>query len=505
MGSQFSSANQNRTTSSHTRSSNLPTNNLPPIVFHGVHGENIRLSRSGAVARRAESFCKGITFSDRPVCINERVYLKFVETSSSWSGALRFGFTNNDPINFRSSLPKYACPDLTNKPGNWAKALGERYAQPETVVFYYVTDNGDVYFGIDGEENGLFFSGVNTSGPLWALIDIYGNTVGVEFVDPRHQLNNNRHHVAAPIPIEDESYIPSVAALNLENEDTELHSHQTSFYTPMPFHKTTGINIVLSSDRCIAVRNGTEFCCGYVFTSRPLQIREKLIVKILETDRSERTRYEGSLAFGVTSCNPASINGRELPEDADNLLDRREYWVFQKNVAGSPQNGDELSFTITETGAIYFAKNNQPPQAIMYVDQTQQLWAFFDIYGHTLKIQSLGTAESSDIPRIPYRNGNTLNINGERHLNMGSSSPSVSGLHVCLPPNTVHSPHGKEESWVGRECVVCYDQHVDSVLYSCGHLCMCYNCAVQQWKGEGGGQCPICRAVIRDVIRIFRS
>lgn len=39
----------------------------------------------------------------------------------------------------------------------------------------------------------------------------------------------------------------------------------------------------------------------------------------------------------------------------------------------------------------------------------------------------------------------------------------------------------------------------------CGHMCMCYECAVKQWRGIGGGHCPLCRAVIRDVIRTYKS
>ena len=32
--------------------------------------------------------------------------------------------------------------------------------------------------------------------------------------------------------------------------------------------------------------------------------------------------YIGSLAFGVTSCDPATIDQDTLPEDADMLMDR---------------------------------------------------------------------------------------------------------------------------------------------------------------------------------------
>lgn len=57
----------------------------------------------------------------------------------------------------------------------------------------------------------------------------------------------------------------------------------------------------------------------------------------------------------------------------------------------------------------------------------------------------------------------------------------------------------------GAECTICYENPIDSVLYMCGHMCMCYRCAVQQWRGKGGGQCPLCRATIKDVIRTYKS
>lgn len=62
-----------------------------------------------------------------------------------------------------------------------------------------------------------------------------------------------------------------------------------------------------------------------------------------------------------------------------------------------------------------------------------------------------------------------------------------------------------EGTLTGTECTICYENPIDSVLYMCGHMCMCYRCAVQQWRGKGGGQCPLCRAQIKDVIRTYKS
>ena len=73
---------------------------------------------------------------------------------------VRFGFTSQDPATLRHGLPKYACPDLTNKPGFWAKALAERFAEPDAILYYYCTPAGEVHFGVNGEEKGTihFFS-----------------------------------------------------------------------------------------------------------------------------------------------------------------------------------------------------------------------------------------------------------------------------------------------------------------------------------------------------------
>ena len=54
------------------------------------------------------------------------------------------------------------------------------------------------------------------------------------------------------------------------------------------------------------------------------------------------------------------------------------------------------------------------------------------------------------------------------------------------------------------ECTVCCEKPVNCVLYMCGHMCMCFDCATAV-KQNKGGLCPICRQSIRDVIKIYRS
>ncbi|KAK3853856.1 hypothetical protein Pcinc_039625 [Petrolisthes cinctipes] len=572
--------------------------NLPPLTFHQVCGDNVRISNDGKVARRAESFCKGIAFSSRPIKVGERVCLRLLEVSTNWSGVIRFGFTSQDPAGLRDALPKYACPDLTNKPGYWAKALSERFAVQGSILFYYVDSTGDVHFGINGEERGLFFGGVDTRSQLWGLLDVYGNSTAVEFLDPLAQLNNrvrivndlspgssaasSRVVTHPPQPTQGQSQVqsqaqapqqstqqqppqpprpdsgverlqPSLAQLALTPRAPDalpLTHHAHTAFTPLPFHRVRGRNVRMNNDRTVAARTETEYSHGYVFTARPLRPGERLVVQVLHTE----AMYVGALAFGLTAANPAGLEPSDLPEDCDLLLDRPEYWVVSKDVAASPQPGDELAFALSHHGEVTFSRNGAPAQVFMHVDHTLQLWAFFDVYGNTSKIRTLGITHdapsqhsypqsaSSSPPRRPDPTTRPVHS----HLSRASplvvslppsppSSPATHALPAPAPapvpaPREAVSGHGTMSSVYSgaymepvsasstltslgelpqgpspHECTVCYEKPVDSVLYMCGHMCMCYECALQQWRGRGGGQCPICRAVIRDVIRTYRS
>ncbi|PAV82288.1 hypothetical protein WR25_03182 isoform C [Diploscapter pachys] len=54
------------------------------------------------------------------------------------------------------------------------------------------------------------------------------------------------------------------------------------------------------------------------------------------------------------------------------------------------------------------------------------------------------------------------------------------------------------------ECIVCMSSPVETAIYTCGHMCMCFACG-QMTMNSQNSKCPICRQPIKDIIRTFRS
>lgn len=59
----------------------LLLNQAEPLTFHDTHSEHIRLYNGGRMAKRVESFCKGICFSARPISVGELVSIRCSDVS----------------------------------------------------------------------------------------------------------------------------------------------------------------------------------------------------------------------------------------------------------------------------------------------------------------------------------------------------------------------------------------------------------------------------------------
>ena len=119
--------------------------------------------------------------------------------------------------------------------------------------------------------------------------------------------------------------------------------------------------------------------------------------------------FEGGLSqksiivFEELILNSLIINGYlllqqgNLPDDADTLLDRPEYWIVAKDVATRPKKDDEFAFTIKRDGAVQISRNNNKATDFLFVDASQSFHLFFELYGTTRQISLLGTVRSNQI------------------------------------------------------------------------------------------------------------
>ncbi|KAH8039273.1 hypothetical protein HPB51_005519 [Rhipicephalus microplus] len=398
------------------------------------------------------------------------------------------GFTSHDPSTLQGTLPKYACPDLTNRPGNWAKALGERYAVADTLLHYYVNNAGEVFFGINGEEKGLFLNGVDVRGPLWALIDIYGNTTAIKMVEDEQLLNNrnemirnvalntggvedlirqmelvNSRETAAMAPvIADASSLDTLDGTPLQSpphrRPTTMHAPSSATWQRLVFHSVLGPNCRLDPmDKPLWVISD-KYACGKVkFFGQICCLNEIAASNMIGMDQL----LSGSLAFGLTTCNPASLQhtASELPADLEALLDRPEYWVFQKDIPCLLN--DELTFVTGDDGSVFFNESPSVWKAKIKVQKAYDC-LFFNNYKRHYKLA--GSKRGPPVTKIEQ----------------STEQPIVEKSTAKAPKKPLEEPDD--------DCRICFEKPIDSVLVKCGHSLTCHECGLKLLKEAP--QCP---------------
>ncbi|MBZ3872550.1 E3 ubiquitin-protein ligase NEURL1B [Sciurus carolinensis] len=384
--------------------------------FHAqAKGKNVRLDGHSRRATRRNSFCNGVTFTQRPIRLYEQVRLRLVAVRPGWSGALRFGFTAHDPsLMSAQDIPKYACPDLVTRPGYWAKALPENLALRDTVLAYWADRHGRVFYSVNDGEPVLFHCGVAVGGPLWALIDVYGITDEVQllesaFADTLSPARLGQARFSACLPPS------SHDAANFDNNELE---------------------------------------------------NSQVVAKL------------GHLALG-----------RPPPADA----------------------AAAIPFTLRPGGDVLLGVNGRARGRLLCVDTSQPLWAFFAVRGGAAgQLRLLGTLQSSPATTTPSGSfsGSQDDSDSDVTFSVNQSSSSESSL-VTAPSSPLSppvSPGLSPPELVGSrngECTVCFDGEVDTVIYTCGHMCLCHGCGLRL-KRQSRACCPICRRPIKDVIKIYR-
>ncbi|XP_040898523.1 E3 ubiquitin-protein ligase NEURL3 [Toxotes jaculatrix] len=154
---------------------------LGPLTFHReAVGNKVCLSQGGRLAvRTGHTFRNGLVFSNRPVKVCEKICLRVEKHLFTWHGALRVGFTNVPPSARSLPLPSMAIPDLSDSPGHWAAPVHEFYCQGGSELQFWVSHGGSIYVKSNDGMKHKLLKGVNLGQPLWAMIDIYGQTCSI--------------------------------------------------------------------------------------------------------------------------------------------------------------------------------------------------------------------------------------------------------------------------------------------------------------------------------------
>ncbi|XP_043102292.1 E3 ubiquitin-protein ligase NEURL3 [Puntigrus tetrazona] len=155
---------------------------LKAISFHSdVKGRLITLSDGGRrVSRDGSSFCHGLTFSGRPVNTEEKLRLRVERCDGGWHGALRLGFAHVSPE--QTTLPALAIPDLTDSPLYAAVVVPEHICRPGSEIEFMLKKDGCLRIRSSDGRTHTEPTGLNPEWPVWAMIDVYGQTTAVEML-----------------------------------------------------------------------------------------------------------------------------------------------------------------------------------------------------------------------------------------------------------------------------------------------------------------------------------
>jgi len=442
-------------------SSKKSSNNIPSITFHKrTFGTNINLDSDGFRATRENSFDNGITFSNAPIKLNEKVYLKVIDTDDTrqWLGSLAIGFTQLDPNSIpRNDLNRSALPNLSKQTGtSYIKRISDVLTK-NCIITLYFNQNGAFYI-LDGKEHELFTS-IDWKKSLWAVIDIYGNVKSMEFTTAPSKLSSVKEFFAKFPEKPDRLSIKHFT--DLQPKDLQ----------PVSFCSTHGPEVdIYCLGKVVLRKNIHQLVRPYVFIDLAMFPGDELYLRILSVDSN--FRMPG--VFGFTNAQiPRSAQALEnlCANDPAGLVDRCEFWIIGENVLDEKlKELDELCISIDRLGEIYLQKNDRSATS-------KKLIAFSD-------------------PQIGFHPFLFLNGRINALSIMGLKSNRI--LEPTPLPLPTPQPKDDEEGL----CQICWTDKANCVLVPCGHIFFCVDCKDNYENSTHSTICPVCRTQYADAIEI---
>ncbi|XP_010460903.1 PREDICTED: uncharacterized protein LOC104741695 [Camelina sativa] len=234
------------------------------------------------------------------------------------------------------------------------------------------------------------------------------------------------------------------------------------------------------------------------------ELRKSRYLEVMNT-RSEKEDIRRLLERGTVT----DFLESGLREKIDNLMMSRvqshsnrhsNQWEFQQ-VEEEAEETEETN-EIEEEGSLTEGKEQDDRDDLSQSSSSSQIfasspagsWSSQDTGVTSTPVLSVQNPHSPEMELITGMRSQIQQLQQEMSVLRDS-------VKSCLDANASLQQKVHRENPMKRKCCVCDDTQVEAVLYKCGHMCMCLKCANElHWSG---GKCPICRAQIVDVVRVF--
>ncbi|XP_064631292.1 uncharacterized protein LOC135489726 [Lineus longissimus] len=210
-------------------------------------------------------------------------------------------------------------------------------------------------------------------------------------------------------------------------------------------------------------------------------VHQQLVTSSLESE------FRGSLELHMQShIQHSGHDGRRVQEFVQNIpqsqyIPRND---FSELGIAPPDPAPAASVSDFDSGSIMSATAHRVPYAQTNLAVSREMHALKAQLEELKNMMTLSFNVQCDIQRS-IRQEVAAAMNQAQQEQAATATPNVRSV----PVDDSH-------------CLICLEATADTVIYSCGHLCLCQKCGYT--LQNCGGKCPVCRAPIKDLMKVFK-
>jgi len=225
-------------------------------------------------------------------------------------------------------------------------------------------------------------------GPYYLFCEVYGKTDQIEIIDettlPDQTLVNDGLSISIHGNVIDVVNSKLQKNTNLSQLQYFNYLFSSNIQHTLTFYPTTKHNVIFTNNNRIVCVNNLKNKSSYAFIATPMKLGDVLICKVMDCD----TNISSTLLFGLTTCNPTSLQNQNLPDETVTFTEQysSSRWFIDNDINANISMYDELAFWFDLHGRIYLSINNRSPIELKNQIPSSEinnliLYPFFDLYG----------------------------------------------------------------------------------------------------------------------------